>query len=142
MLGSWLEVKGGIRMGQEVGHYVTCIHIYPLIEVWLSLSYSRVKYRDLKCKFNEFKCVYGITKSFLKIYVFKSLLMPCPYQFQPLTHSISGNHSSDSIQHLNEFLFHTGSLESWTLLYDFLTSGKVTSLWNWCIILISLINIC
>lgn len=137
---SWLEVTGGIRMGKKVGHYVTCIHIYLLIDVLLSLSYHRVKCRDLKCKFNEFKCVYGITKIFLKIYVFKSLLMPCPYQFQLLP--MSGNHSSDSIQHLNEFLFHTESLESWTLLYDYLTSGKLTSLWNLCIILISLINIC
>lgn len=48
-------------MGHEVGHYVTVIYIYRLIDLLVSLTYNlnTVKCIDLKCKFNEFKCVCG-----------------------------------------------------------------------------------
>ena len=45
-----------------------------------------VKCIDIKFKFNELKCVYGVTKAFLKISIIitcKSLLTPLLYESQP-----------------------------------------------------------
>lgn len=72
-----------------------------------------MKCTDLQCKF-EFKCVHSVTKTFLKVYVsitFGSYLATLPH-----SHAVSGNHSSDCIEHLNEFFCHRGSSDSRILL--------------------------
>lgn len=50
-------------MGHEVGHYVTGISIYQMIDS-LTYNLNTVKCMILRCKFSEFKGIYGTTKTF------------------------------------------------------------------------------